>query len=341
MAGLPAMWAAFGGNVTAMRRRLGKSIFWLGLVALLPCLPGGAGATETLRVANAAPTSFFFIALDAGVQQGVFARRGLDVQPLSLFGGGKGAQAMAAGSVDMELGGAPELAYAVKGAPERGVADPVAIPGLMAFIVPPDGATDIRDLRGKTVAISTLGSLTDWLGRETARREGWGPDGMRLVALGAGPGMAGALRTHQVDATIQDLPTGYRLEKAHEGRILIRVQQVIPDYLLHTIFARQAVLQDDPAAVRSFLAGWFESVAWMAAHRDGAVALAQAKLQLDPDIASRAYDELMPMFSHDGKFPQAGLAMLANSFVQLGQFPQAPDLRLYVTEAYLPQESTP
>ena len=92
----------------------------------------------------------------------------------------------------------------------------------------------------------------------------------------------------------------------------------------------------DPARLRAFLAGWFEAVEWMRAHRAESVALASDRLQLAQSTAGRAYDELMPMFSPDGRFPQAGLAMLAQSFVQLGLMDQAPDLRHYVTEDYLP-----
>jgi len=37
----------------------------------------------------------------------------------------------------------------------------------------------------------------------------------------------------------------------------------------------------------------------------------------DDDITSRVYDELMPMFSDDGKFSPGALATLAKSYVEL------------------------
>jgi NitT/TauT family transport system substrate-binding protein len=314
------------------------------LLGLLPSfgaavLPGGATAlagTMPVRVANAAPTSFFFLPLDAGIAAGIYAGHGLQIEPMTIFGGGKGAQALAAGSVDIELGGGPELASIAKGAPTLGIADPVAIPGLMALVVPPDGAASLADLKGKTLAVSTRGSLTDWLAHEVARRQGWGPDGVRVVAVGAGPSMVAALKTHQVDATIQDLPAAYKLEQGHDGRILVRMQELIPDFILHTIFANRRFLDEHPDAARAFLAAWFDSVAHMRAHRDETVAVAATSLGLPPDIAARAYDELMPMFSQDGHFPKSGLQLLADSFVQMGTLPTPPDMSKLVTEAYLP-----
>lgn len=51
---------------------------------------------------------------------------------------------------------------------------------------------------------------------------------------------------------------------------------------------------------------------------DAAPTLAETRPQIDPAIAGHASDEMMPMFSRHGRFPDAGLRMLAESFVQLG-----------------------
>lgn len=295
-----------------------------------------SAAAPPIRVANAAPTSFFLLPIDAGLAAGMWQRRGLTVEAMKIYGGGKGAQALAGGAVDIETGGAPEMAGILRGSPALGIANPVAIPGLMAVIVPADGAQSLAELRGKPIGVSTAGSLTDWLAREMARRQGWGSDGVRVVAVGAGPSMVAALRTHQVAATIQDIPAGYRLEQEKTGRILLRMQQIIPDYLLHTIYARVDFLQTRPDDARAFLAGWFDTVAWMRANRDRTVEIAGDSLGLPPEIAARTYDELMPMFSADGRFPPAGLALLAESFVAMNTVPEKPDMTKLVTEAYLP-----
>ena len=48
-------------------------------------------------------------------------------------------------------------------------------PLLLAIVVRPDGPKTVADLKGKTVSMSTAGSLTYWLVSETSRRQGWGP----------------------------------------------------------------------------------------------------------------------------------------------------------------------
>ena len=42
----------------------------------------------------------------------------------------------------------------------------------------------VNDLNGKLLGITTVGSLTDWLAKRIAATEKWGPDAVRVAALG-------------------------------------------------------------------------------------------------------------------------------------------------------------
>jgi hypothetical protein len=67
------------------------------------------------------------------------------------------------------------------------------------------------------------------------------------------------------------------------------------------------------------------------------VAVARDVLNKDEAIIGRSYDELMPMYSDDGKFNPKAMAVLARSYVELGVLPQAPDMSRLYTEAFLPK----
>ena len=56
----------------------------------------------------------------------------------------------------------------------------------------------------------------------------------------------------------------------------------------------------------------------------------------DDDINGKTYDELMPMFSDDGRFDPKALDTLAKSFVELKVLPAEPDMSKLYTEAFLP-----
>jgi hypothetical protein len=54
------------------------------------------------------------------------------------------------------------------------------------------------------------------------------------------------------------------------------------------------------------------------------------------NIAEHAYDELMPMFSDDGRFNPKALAVLSRSYVELSILPTEPDMSKLYTEEFLP-----
>ena len=63
-------------------------------------------------------------------------------------------------------------------------------------------------------------------------------------------------------------------------------------------------------------------------------------MEVSPEIASRTYDELMPMFSDDGKFEKKALVVLSRSFVELGTLDSEPDMSKLYTEKFLPTAVT-
>jgi hypothetical protein len=55
----------------------------------------------------------------------------------------------------------------------------------------------------------------------------------------------------------------------------------------------------------------------MRADKDSTVAIAKDIIGVDAAITARTYDELMPMFSADGRFDAKALAVLSRSYVEL------------------------
>src|SRR4029077_19161230 len=111
----------------------------------------------------------------------------------------------------------------------------------------------------------------------------------------------------------------------------------ITDFHIHVIFATDTLIAAKPAAISGFLAGWFETIAFMRRNKAETVAIAKEVINKDEAITSRNYDELMPMFSDDGKFNPKALSTLAKSYVELKLLPVEPDMSKLYTEAFLPK----
>ena len=57
--------------------------------------------------------------------------------------------------------------------------------------------------------------------------------------------------------------TGYRLEEAGDGRVLVAMDPYVPHFVTHVVFARKQLVAENPAVVDRFLKGFFASIAWM------------------------------------------------------------------------------
>jgi ABC-type nitrate/sulfonate/bicarbonate transport system substrate-binding protein len=220
-----------------------------------------------------------------------------------------------------------------------GVAALADAPGTIMLVVRKDGPVKTEDdLKGRTVSVSTAGSLTYWLTKELSRRHGWGNDGIKIAPLGTATAQVAALKTGQVDGVVTETSTILRLEEEGTGRILVRFGDRIKDFHVHAAFASQAIMAQHPDAVRAFLAGWFETIRYMEAHKAETVAIAAQIAGTSPSVAARNYDEIMPIFSRTGHFRPQALDVLAGSFVDMGLLPDKPDMSKLYTEQFLPKQ---
>jgi NitT/TauT family transport system substrate-binding protein len=312
----------------------------LAVTAALVALMCGfaAQAQVAIRVGKAQAQNFAFLPADVGVATGIFKKHGIDLEIANFGGDARLVQAISADAIDFALGGGPTIAFEVKGAPMVAVAALADRPRTIMMVVAKDGPVKTEDdLKGRTVSVSTTGSLTYWLAQELSRSHGWGSDGIKIAPLGTTTAQAAALKTHQVDGVITETSTVLRLVEEGTGRILVRFGDRIPDFHVHVVFARKAFLASHPDAARNFLAALFESVQYMREHRDETIDIAMRVAGVSKSVAAANYDELMPVFDKTGRFDAKALDVLARSFVEMGALSERPDMSKLYTEAFLPK----
>ena len=302
---------------------------------LLP--PRLAHADELVRVGVSIPAAVAFLPLAVGMEEGLFKQHGLEVERSDFGGAAKAQQALAADGIDIALGGGPDLAILAKGRHGIAVAVITPTPRQTTLVVRNDNPmTSPQELKGKTVGISTAGGLSHWVVRQLSRRLGWGPEGINYAALGSDAAQIAGLRTGQIDATVMDFGAGSRLEELGGGRIFLKVRDYIPKMITQAVYAGNSVLAKRPDAVRRFLAGWFDTVAYMRANRAPTVAISARQMDVSQALAARVYDELISNYSTDGRFEPEGLKVLVESLTEMGSLKDG-DVRGLYTEDYLPK----
>jgi NitT/TauT family transport system substrate-binding protein len=320
----------------SLRARRACGIAALILLSMgLAALP--ASAAETLTVGKAGQNVFAFALLDVGVKAGLFAKQGLNLEVSQFANGSALHQAMAAGSIDVGLGGGSDFVALAKGAPEKAVGALSGPPYDFGIAVQADGPIRaIADLKGARIGVTTLSSLTAWLTGELARQQGWGRDGINRIAVGANATSVALLRTREIDGFTADLGAVLQVEQVKSGRLLLQFGDIVKNFYTFVIFARTAALKERPAAVRAFLQGWYDSVEFACTNRNTALDVMTDTVGRDRALVARLYDQLVPTYSRDGRFaagPMQGLARALND--QFG-LDQAGLSGLY-TEELLPQ----
>jgi len=139
-----------------------------------------------------------------------------------------------------------------------------------------------------------------------------------------------------MDGLTADVATLLQAQANGTGRIVFRFGELVPDFHIHVSFASNKLIASRPDAIRGFLKGWFETIAFMRKNKAETVAIASQAINKDQAVVSRTYDEVMPMFSGDGLFKASALKVLAKSWVELGTLQTEPDVSKLYTEAFLP-----
>jgi len=306
-----------------IHRLAGRHLVLLALLGLGLAHP--ALALDKVTVGRAVDTSFIFNLLEVGISADMWKQEGIDAQIVSFNGDARMQQGFAAGEVDFGLGSGPSLAFKTKGAAATGIADLADQPDNMAIIVAPGGnIKSIADLKGKNVGVTTAGSLTDWLVRELSRQQGWGPDGIHPIAMGAMRARLAALKTGEIAGTVNTTEDGYGLEEHGQGKVLLTFGGIVPHFHTHVIFVRNELIEKNPDLIRRFLRGWFKTVAYAKSHRDETVKVISKSMELSQAVLAHTYDKEMEVLSDDGVFKKEALDVLRRSFVELGILEKEP-----------------
>jgi ABC-type nitrate/sulfonate/bicarbonate transport system substrate-binding protein len=310
--------------------------FLIGLVALLMVTP--AGAVEKLRVGKAVAFAWTFTPIEVGIETGIFAKAGVDVAVSAFGGDAKLQQALTADSIDIGIGSGPGMAFMAKGVPAKGVYAMAGVPRNMAVMVKYDlPIKTVDDLKGKKLGCTTVGSLTYWIGNRINKLKGWtGADAITMVPVGGmGPARA-VIKTGQIDGYIGALEVGYALEEAKEWKVITTAVPFVEDFITHVFFVRENVIKDRPQAVRAFLQGWANTIAFMRANKAKTVEITSKVVKLSPAVISRAYDDQIGIFNIDGHFDPKAVAMLKQTFVEMGLLKDKPDDKVLFTTQFVP-----
>ena len=150
------------------------------------------------------------------------------------------------------------------------------------------------------------------------------------------PPARAAIKTGQIDGYIGALEVGYHLEEAKEWRVITGAAPFVDHFITHVFFVRDDVIAKRPQAVKAFLQGWQDTIAFMKANKAKAVEITSKVVNISPATAARAYDEQMSVFNTDLSFDPKAVTVLKQSFLEMGLLKEIPEDKVMFTTQFLP-----
>lgn len=228
--------------------------------------------TIGLPVTNYGPLVPVYAARDLGF----FAKNDVAVEITAFRGSSAAQEALAAGAVDIIDTSPVGAARAIKkGIKEKIVGMSTKSPtGWHIMVLTDSPIKSVKDLEGKSVAITSAGGLTEYYLLWAARQAG--VTNVNRVPVGAG-GLVPSLKAGQVDASVMHSPLPYELILNNSGRSIFDIGKQLEGTIPDVWVARQDLIDSNPKATEGVLRSIYQAAAYMKLKQNRAESLALLK----------------------------------------------------------------
>jgi NitT/TauT family transport system substrate-binding protein len=214
------------------------------------------------------------------IEEGYFAKAGLDVQLVELKNGAAIAAGVAGGSADVGLSNVVSLAIAhERGLPFQIIASGgLAIKGMATNGILAVAATSpiksAKDLNGKTIAVDVLGGLPYLAGKAWIDQNGGDSKTVKYVELGF-PEMEASVTAGRIDAASINSSVDPTINKPGDPlrTLAIVYDAVAPRFAASVWFSTTDWTTQHPDATRKFVAAMRQAGAWANTHHHESAAI--------------------------------------------------------------------
>jgi len=257
----------------------------------------GSGALRKLKIAYSTQAASFlpvYVAKEAGI----YAKHGLDVEISYTRDGPTTLAALVSGEMQAIETGDPAIVNSgLQGGDAEWVA--VGVPRPPVVLIAQPEITSVEDLRGKTVGVTTLGSLTNLFAEYVLRQHGLDPKkDATVVAVGGGPEGLAALLTKKIDAGLYTAPQDSEA-LAQGKKMLVDLRKEYP-FPGTGIAVRKSYASQNAATVRDMVQSYSEGVAEFKRNRDIAQRLIKSVIGISDDkLLQASYDDAAALLSEN------------------------------------------
>jgi NitT/TauT family transport system substrate-binding protein len=231
----------------------------------------------------------------------LFEKYGLDADPVVMQGSGIVSRALVAGSVVIAPVATPTVMNAVLAGSDM-VILAHTMPGVVQSLMVRSDIKRDEDLKGKTIGVTSFGSLTDFLVRHLAKKRGLNPDkDFALLQIGADPERLIALRQGKIHAATLSHPAYILAQRAGFSQLWDFFKDV--DYPWSEIATTRTQVKQDRDLVMRYMRAHLEGIARFKQDPELAKKVIKKMLRLDDESLAQESWELFAKYRIPAPYP--------------------------------------
>ncbi len=286
------------------RKSLFQVFLIITVIAGTTALPAFAADKIRIAVSNFNVT---FLPAAVAAKRGFFRDEGLDVEVIRVSAP-VAVTALVNGDLDYIMVFGSSVRAGLRGLPVKVLA--CFIDALAFALIAQPEINSVKDLRGKTLGVSTFGSTSDVAARIMLRHYGVDPEKqLKILGLGRDSALLAALKERLIDVAIASPPADAEGKKMGFN-ILARAYEIFR-YPAIGLAATDKKIRERPNEAKRTLKALIRANRYMREDRAGAIQILKDWSRVDEDSATAAYDGSAAVFNaSDGTIPEEGLRLV-------------------------------
>ena len=220
----------------------------------------------------------------------IYEKYGLDVEPVAVAGSGIASKALISGSVQISPIATPTVMTAVLAGSDMVILGHT-MPGVIQYLMARPDIKRTEDLKGKTIGVTTFGSLTDFLVKYLAKQKGLNPDkDFAMLQIGSDSDRFIALQQGRIPAATLSHPNYIFAQRAGFQVFWDFFKEV--DYPWSEIATTRTQIKQDRDMVMRYMRAHVEGIARFKQEPELAKKVIKKMLRLNDDSMAQESWEL-------------------------------------------------
>jgi NitT/TauT family transport system substrate-binding protein len=189
------------------------------------------------------------------------------------------------------------------------------LPKSTLMVVSRPEINSVKELKGKTVAISGVGSATFAVLQLIAKHFGLDPEKeIRTLGVGTNEARLAALRQGLVSAAVVPPPWNFHAKKL--GFHVIARSSELFYYPQVGLITSEKKIKEQSGEIKRVIKAGISANRYFRSNRDGTVQFLREWLRTDMEIAVATYEAFLPAFNEDGNCPEDGMGLVIEEIKQ-------------------------